>query len=154
MGWPTYLLGRFFHRDRAALLAISERADLERAFALAVPPLRPKATAAALLPSGVRASSISSVAIRMTWTAFAITSAGRFFPAGVLGILTAKHIMCHSNGFRLPSRSAAKGFISAPPGWAFARSINTKNALAAGWSVRMASEPPILHSTSIVGPWP
>jgi hypothetical protein len=31
------------------------------------------------------------VAIRMTWTALEITSAGRLWPFGVRGILTAKH---------------------------------------------------------------
>src|SRR5258708_1065128 len=48
--------------------------------------MRPSATAAAFLPSSVVVSSIWPVAIRMTWTALPITSAGRFSPFGPRGI--------------------------------------------------------------------
>lgn len=60
--------------------------------ARARPPLRPSSTAALLFPSSVwPSSSISPVAIFMTWTALLTTSAGRLCPFGVFGILTAKH---------------------------------------------------------------
>ena|SRR5437879_5594456 len=84
---------RSFHRFLAALRAISARLVLPILFARAKPPFRPSATAAAFFPSSVSVSAISPVAIRMTWTAFAITSAGRFWPFGPLGI------GCHPDGF-------------------------------------------------------
>src|SRR2546423_3379240 len=54
--------------------------------ALAFPPMRPSATAAAFLPSSVVMSSISPVAILATMMALPITSAGRFSPLGPRGI--------------------------------------------------------------------
>ena len=54
------------HRLLAALRAISLRRFAVMPFALAFPPIRPSATAAAFLPSSVTLSSISPVAIRMT----------------------------------------------------------------------------------------
>ena len=87
----SYLAG---HRDCAALLAISVRFLAERLLARASPPFRPSSTAALLLPSSVVPdSSISPVAIFMIVTAFEITSAGRLWPFGVRGMLTAKYIM-------------------------------------------------------------
>jgi hypothetical protein len=53
--------------------------------ARACPPFRPSALAVASLVF----SWISPVAIRMTWTALPITSAGRFSPFGPLGIRVA-----------------------------------------------------------------
>jgi hypothetical protein len=50
--------------------------------ARALPPFRPPRR---LLPVGW--SSASPVAMRITWTALLTTSAGRFAPFGVLGIL-------------------------------------------------------------------
>jgi hypothetical protein len=75
------------HRLSAALRAISLRRFAVMPFALAFPPIRPSATAAAFLPSSVTLSSISPVAIRMTWTALPITSAGRRSPLGPRGII-------------------------------------------------------------------
>jgi hypothetical protein len=48
--------------------------------------MRPKATAAAFLSASTRVSVSSPVAIRMTFTALPITSAGRFSPLGPRGI--------------------------------------------------------------------
>ncbi len=76
-----YLLA-FCHRALAALAAISRRFLVLRFFALAAPPFRPSATAAAFLPSSVTASSISLVAILMTWTAFETTPVGACGPSG------------------------------------------------------------------------
>lgn len=74
-------LGRFFQRAFAATRAIWAFLALVRAVARAVPPLRPNSTAAAFFPKDAGLSSvvsaISPVAIRMTWTALEITSAGR-----------------------------------------------------------------------------
>ena len=75
---PTRILSRQDHRARAAFLAISRRFLDDRLSARALPPLRPSSTAALFLPSSVNVSSISPVAIFMTWTALLITSAGRF----------------------------------------------------------------------------
>ena len=86
---PRYdqLSQRVFQRVLAAFLAIVIRSALLRLLARASPPFRPSSTAALLLPfSVVPESSISPVAIRMTWTAFEITSAGRWWPFGVFGI--------------------------------------------------------------------
>jgi hypothetical protein len=83
--------GYFFHRATAAFLAISRRFLVDRPCARASPPLRPNSTAALLLPSSVVSdSSISPVAIFMTWTAFETTSAGRLWPFGVRGMLSGK----------------------------------------------------------------
>ncbi len=71
------------HRFVAAFLAISWRRFLLRALARAFPPLLPSSAAA--LRSG-RTSSSSPSAIRITFTALPITSAGRFSPRGPLGI--------------------------------------------------------------------
>src|SRR6185437_4967346 len=90
-----------FQRVVAAFLAISFRRFLLMASARALPPIRPKATAAGFLPSasGVgRTSAISPVAILAIITARAFTSAGRRSPLGPLGIclflalLAGKHI--------------------------------------------------------------
>lgn len=85
-----FLICDYFHRAAAAFLAMALRLALLSAWARAAPPLRPSSTAALLRPSSV-SSSISPVAIFVTWTALEITSAGRLWPFGVLGILTAKH---------------------------------------------------------------
>lgn len=64
------------------------------ALARAVPPIRPRATAALFRPSGIVSDSSSSpVAIRMTWTALEMTSAGRLWPLGVRGMLSGKLTM-------------------------------------------------------------
>src|ERR1700733_14401831 len=95
----TAQLGQRFHLEAAAFLAISFRRLAVMPSARAFPPIRPSATAAAFLPSSVSVSSISPVAIRMTWMALPITSAGRFSPLGPRGIncylalLGAKHIL-------------------------------------------------------------
>ena len=72
----------------AAFLAISARRSELMLLARAAPPFLPSAFAAGSLPSsgynGTRQS--SPVAIRMTWTALPITSAGRFSPLGPLGM--------------------------------------------------------------------
>jgi len=77
-------------RARAAFRAIAFRLGAESAFARAFPPLRPpsrpRATAAASLPLSFVISSVCPVAIRMTWTAAPITSAGLRWPFGPLGI--------------------------------------------------------------------
>src|ERR1700681_2801648 len=54
--------------------------------ARASPPMRPRATAAAFLPSSVVMSSISPVAILAIMMALPMASAGRFSPLGPLGI--------------------------------------------------------------------
>lgn len=72
-------------RARAACLAIAARRCADSFLARASPPLRPRATAAAFLPLSVSVSSISPVAIFITWTAFDATSAGRLWPFGVFG---------------------------------------------------------------------
>ena len=75
------------HRLAAAARATSARRSGVMAAARAAPPLRPMLTAAASLPlSGSGASFSSPVAIRMTFTAAPITSAGRCSPLGPLGI--------------------------------------------------------------------
>src|SRR6266545_5631963 len=82
---PTY-----FQRAFAALLAISLRRLADMPSARAFPPRRPSATAAGSFPSdsGVGiSSSIWPVAIRMTWTALPITSAGRRSPLRPRGII-------------------------------------------------------------------
>src|SRR5450432_3668207 len=71
----------FFHLAEAAVRAISDRSVGERALARALPPL------ARFWPL-LGTSSISPVAIRMTWTALPITSAGGFSPFGPRGIPT------------------------------------------------------------------
>ena len=71
-----------FFFTRAQLDVFSTLSTMARAN----PPFRPSATAAAFFPSSVMPSAISPVAIRMTWTALEITSAGRFWPLGPLGI--------------------------------------------------------------------
>lgn len=77
-----------FHRFAAACLAISGRFLADRFAARAAPPFRPSATAALSLSSSVvpRSSSIYPVAILAIWTAAPMTSAGRFWPLGPLGI--------------------------------------------------------------------
>ena len=65
-------------RAFAAFVAIAAFFLADKALALARPPIRPNSTAAAFLLSSAGVSWISPVAIRMTWTAFPITSAGRF----------------------------------------------------------------------------
>ena len=70
-------------RAAAAALAISLRFDFERLFARAFPPKLPS-WAAALWALDVSVS--SPVAIRITLTALPITSAGRFWPFGPVGI--------------------------------------------------------------------
>jgi hypothetical protein len=67
----------------AAFLAISLRRFLLSVAARAFPPFAP--SSAAPLRSGSTSSS-SPVAIRITFTALPITSAGRFSPCGPLGI--------------------------------------------------------------------
>jgi hypothetical protein len=75
------------HLAVAARLAISARRALLMAFPRAMRPFRQSSTAALSFPSFVAGdSSISPVAIFITWTAFPITSAGRFAPFLVLGI--------------------------------------------------------------------
>src|SRR4051812_27498808 len=69
--------------------------DLRPRLAALRPPRRPSSTAAAFLsrpsiPRPRSSSSISPVAIRMTWTALPITSAGRFSPLGL------SHLGCYS----------------------------------------------------------
>ena len=72
--------GYFFdQRLAAAFLAISRRLRADMPSARAFPPMRPKATAAAFLPSSVVTSLISPVAILAIMTA-RVTSAGRFWP--------------------------------------------------------------------------
>ncbi len=69
----------FAWRAFAAFRAIAFRFAGDSAFALAAPPIRPSATAAGFFPSSAGTdSSVSPVAILMTWTALEITSAGRF----------------------------------------------------------------------------
>lgn len=89
--WRDYR-DRFFgvpHRALAAVLAILARCVLLIARARADPPMRPSSIAALLLPSsGFVSSSISPVAIRMTWTALLMTSAGRFRPFRSFGMNT------------------------------------------------------------------
>ena len=46
-----------------------------------------------------RVSSISPVAIRMTWTALPITSAGRFSPLGPLGTTALRQVLRIREGF-------------------------------------------------------
>jgi hypothetical protein len=87
-------------RALAAFLAISFRLLADMPLALARPPMRPRATAAAFFPSSVTLSSTSPVAIFATMTA-ALGSAWRFSPFGprdtlvqpCLGsaVLTGKH---------------------------------------------------------------
>jgi hypothetical protein len=72
---PNFILQVGCQRVRAALRAISTRRFLDRVAARTFPPLLPSSAAA--LRSG-SFSSTSPVAIRMTWTALPITSAGRF----------------------------------------------------------------------------
>lgn len=92
----TFSLGRllfFRQRDLAAFWAMAVRLVWLRDFARACPPRRPNSIAALLLPSWVApaiGSSISPVAICITVTAFEITSAGRLWPLGVRGMLSAK----------------------------------------------------------------
>src|ERR1035437_802354 len=75
--------------------AISDRCFLERLEARAFPPMRPRATAAAFLPSGSAVGPESSgswpVAMRITLTALPITSAGRRSPLGPLAIILVLH---------------------------------------------------------------
>src|ERR1700722_206347 len=75
-----------FHLDLAAFLAISDRRLALIPSARALPPMRPSATAAAFLPSSVVVCSISPVAIRVTWKALPMTSAGRLSPLGPRGM--------------------------------------------------------------------
>lgn len=88
LGQSRSLRGTAFPcRAEAPDLAISTRRRLLSLFALANPPLLPSSMAALLLPSSVvPASSISPVAIFMTWTALLTTSAGRLWPFGVFAI--------------------------------------------------------------------
>ena len=76
----------FFHRFVAAAFAISVRRSGVIALARAAPPLAPSAFAAGSLPSSIVSSSISPVAICMTRTALPMTSAGRFWPLGPVGM--------------------------------------------------------------------
>jgi hypothetical protein len=88
----------FRHRLFAAFFAISDRFLAVIPAARALPPIRPRATAAAFLPSSVVMSSISPVAILAIMTALPMASAGRFSPLGPRGInsslalLDGKHI--------------------------------------------------------------
>jgi hypothetical protein len=96
--WAAVRVFRADYRRRqralAAFFAISLRFLAERPCARALPPFRPSSTAALLFPSSVSPnSSISPVAIRMTVTAFEITSAGRLWPFGVRGMLSGKDSM-------------------------------------------------------------
>ena len=75
-----------FHRAVAAFFAISIRRVAERFFARTSPPMVPPAAPRTAEPDSSSFSSISPVAIRMTWTALPITSAGRFWPWGPLGM--------------------------------------------------------------------
>jgi hypothetical protein len=72
----------YFHRAAAAFLAIFFRSSPERLSARAFAPARPDR----MRPDFGTGSSISPVAMRMTWTALPITSAGRFSPLGPRGI--------------------------------------------------------------------
>jgi hypothetical protein len=72
-----------FHLALAAFFADADRCLLVMADALAIPPLLPNSAAAADFCSIF--SSTCPVAIRMTWTALPMTSAGRFWPCGPLG---------------------------------------------------------------------
>jgi hypothetical protein len=76
----------FFQRASAAFFATADRSFAVIFSARAFPPRRPSDCAALSLPSSVTASSSSPVAIRITFTAFPITSAGRLRPLGSLGI--------------------------------------------------------------------
>jgi hypothetical protein len=75
-------LNYFPHRPLAAFWAIWRRRSGVSFLARETPPLRPSAAA----DSCLRLSEISPVAIRMTWTALPMTSAGRFSPLGPRGI--------------------------------------------------------------------
>ena len=80
----------FDHLLAAAFLAISARRSGVIFSARALPPRLPIDTAAGSLPSasGVgMSSSISPVAMRATFTARAMASAGRFWPLGPVGIM-------------------------------------------------------------------
>jgi hypothetical protein len=76
----------FFQRAAAAFFAMAARSFPLSDSALALPPFRPRLTAALSLPSSFRSSSSSPVAILAILTALATTSAGRFSPFGPLGI--------------------------------------------------------------------
>src|SRR5271156_6574955 len=84
---PLIRVSYFFQRFAAAFRAISPRRSGDIALALAAPPLAPSAFALGSLPSSVGSVSTSSpVAIRITLTALPMTSAGRFWPLGPVGI--------------------------------------------------------------------
>jgi hypothetical protein len=96
---------------------MARRRAADSTAALACPPFLPSSTAALLLPSSVSVSSASPVAILMTVTAFAITSAGRLWPLGVRGMLTAKDTMRAqpSKGYYFPIGPAQ--FIAQTVDW-------------------------------------
>ncbi|MCO5080707.1 MAG: hypothetical protein M9955_03500 [Rhizobiaceae bacterium] len=75
-----------FQRLSAAFFAISARRSGVIFSARFFPPFAPSAFAAGSLPSSITSSVSSPVAMRMTRTAFPITSAGRFWPLGPVGI--------------------------------------------------------------------